>query len=154
VQMTSQHQVQPQQASAAQKQPADSQAAPQPNADASAIKSAAPAAPAATTAGTTVVSPASTAPRVGYSSDSYWNDRYAEQSTHFDWFFNYSALASLIQETCTRVRPCLHVGCGNSGLSEGMVHDGFQVKALSSATNRVTGGCKLSILCICVSSWG
>ncbi|WIA36651.1 hypothetical protein OEZ86_007935 [Tetradesmus obliquus] len=57
----------------------------------------------------------------------YWNDRYAERSTHFDWFFNYSALASLIRETCERKEPCLHVGCGNSGLSEGMVHDGYQV---------------------------
>jgi hypothetical protein len=92
------------------------------------VEHAVPAASAAAAAGSAVVSPASAAPRVGYSTDSYWNDRYAERSTHFDWFFNYSALASLIRETCDRKGPCLHVGCGNSGLSEGMVRDGYQVR--------------------------
>lgn len=127
VQMTSQHQVQPQpqQALAAHKTPDDSQSGEQRKAGGD--QHAVPAASAAAPAGTTAVSPASSAPRVGYSTDSYWNDRYAERSTHFDWFFNYSALASLIRETCERKEPCLHVGCGNSGLSEGMVHDGYQV---------------------------
>ncbi|KAF6261393.1 S-adenosyl-L-methionine-dependent methyltransferase [Scenedesmus sp. NREL 46B-D3] len=135
--MTSQQvQPQPQQAAAAHQQPSDSQPALQQKTEVVATDNVVPVASTATTAGRTVAStattagktsPTSTAPRVGYSSDSYWNDRYAERSTHFDWFFNYSALASLIQETCTRDGPCLHVGCGNSGLSEGMVLDGYQV---------------------------
>ncbi|KAF8065563.1 Xab2 [Scenedesmus sp. PABB004] len=69
------------------------------------------------------------APRAaGYSTDAYWNGRYAEKSTHFDWFYNYGALAGLIGATCDAgAGPVLHVGCGNSGLSEGMVQDGYTV---------------------------
>jgi hypothetical protein len=130
-QMTSQHQaqLQPHQALAAQKQPGDSQPGQQQKADVSVADHAVPAAPAAAASCAAAVSPTSAAPRVGYSTDSYWDSRYAERSTHFDWFFNYSALASLIQQTCDTEGPCLHVGCGNSGLSEGMVHDGFEVRA-------------------------
>lgn len=83
---------------------------------------------AAAPSGCGATSPASSAPtRAGYSTDSYWDNRYAQKSTHFDWFYNYSALASLIGATCSREGPCLHVGCGNSGLSEGMAQDGYQV---------------------------
>jgi len=71
--------------------------------------------------------------RAAYSSGSYWNDRYAEKSTHFDWFYSYSALASLIRLTCSTSRPCLHVGCGNSGISHGMVQDGYEVWLRASA---------------------
>jgi hypothetical protein len=72
------------------------------------------------------------APVAGYSTDSYWNSRYAERSTHFDWFYNYSALAELISTACdSQAGPCLHVGCGNSGFSEGMVQDGFKVSSAS-----------------------
>jgi hypothetical protein len=66
--------------------------------------------------------------QAGYSTDAYWNDRYAERNTHFDWFFTYSALQQLICATCSiQDLPLLHVGCGNSGLSEGMARDGFEV---------------------------
>lgn len=75
------------------------------------------------------------APVAGYSTDSYWNSRYAERSTHFDWFYNYSALAELINTACdSEAGPCLHVGCGNSGFSEGMVQDGYE--ASTSASTR------------------
>lgn len=70
--------------------------------------------------------------RAGYSTDSYWDNRYAERNTHFDWFFNYSALAPLINAACSKLGPCLHVGCGNSGLSVGMVKDGFEVRVVGS----------------------
>lgn len=69
-----------------------------------------------------------TSNRAGYSTDAYWDNRYAEKSTHFDWFYNYSALAPLINKACDQCAPCLHVGCGNSGLSTGMAKDGFQVR--------------------------
>lgn len=73
-------------------------------------------------------------PVAGYSTDSYWNSRYAERSTHFDWFYNYSALAELINTACdSEAGPCLHVGCGNSGFSEGMVQDGYEVSTPASA---------------------
>ena len=76
--------------------------------------------------------------QAGYSSDAYWNDRYAERNTHFDWFFTYSALQQLICATCwNRNLPMLHVGCGNSGLSEGMARDGFEV---SGRVKRVEEG--------------
>jgi hypothetical protein len=75
----------------------------------------------------------------GYSTDTYWNSRYAERSTHFDWFFNYSALADLVNTTCdSQAGPCLHVGCGNSGFSEGMTLDGFEVRGAG---------------CVCVCVW-
>lgn len=81
------------------------------------------------------------APVAGYSTDSYWNSRYAERSTHFDWFYNYSALAELITTTCdSQAGPCLHVGCGNSGFSEGMVQDGFQVRVCTTVCGAGLGG--------------
>lgn len=80
---------------------------------------------------------AAVAPVAGYSTDSYWNSRYAERSTHFDWFYNYSALAELIGTACdSQAGPCLHVGCGNSGFSEGMVQDGFEVSVVDALLAR------------------
>jgi hypothetical protein len=76
-------------------------------------------------------------PVAGYSTDSYWNSRYAERSTHFDWFFNYSALAELINVACdSEAGPCLHVGCGNSGFSEGMVQDGYEASTPAAAQSQ------------------
>jgi hypothetical protein len=81
-------------------------------------------------------------PVAGYSTDSYWNSRYAERSTHFDWFYNYSALAELINIACdSEAGPCLHVGCGNSGFSEGMVQDGYKVSSIASAQSRSHASC-------------
>lgn len=65
----------------------------------------------------------------GYSSDSYWNDRYSGSPTHFDWFFTHAALAPLLREACSPdAGPCLHVGCGNSNLSDGMARSGYQAR--------------------------
>jgi SAM-dependent methyltransferase len=84
---------------------------------------------------------AASAPVSGYSTDSYWNSRYAEKSTHFDWFFNYSALAALINATCDRCAgPMLHVGCGNSALSDGMAEDGYRVSGLRRGGGRRARG--------------
>lgn len=62
-----------------------------------------------------------------YAADSYWDGRYDTGGVvTFDWFFNYPALQSLLRRFLPHGR-CLHVGCGNSGLSEGLAHDGFHV---------------------------
>jgi hypothetical protein len=73
---------------------------------------------------------AGAAPRpaaASYAKGTYWDGRYAERETSFDWFFTYDALRELICGSLahTRARPCLHVGCGNSTLQLGMVNDGF-----------------------------
>ena len=64
-----------------------------------------------------------------YAKGTYWDDRYAERETNFDWFFTYQALRELIADALghTKALPCLHVGCGNSTLQLGMASDGFTV---------------------------
>lgn len=62
-----------------------------------------------------------------YAQGTYWDGRYAERETSFDWFFTYGALRELICDSLshTKALPCLHVGCGNSTIQLGMVKDGF-----------------------------
>jgi hypothetical protein len=97
---------------------------------ASAATATSAAAPAAASQPAAGAAAAAVPAQVGYSTGSYWNNRYAEKSTHFDWFYSYSALQRLIRSTCGRPEaPVLHVGCGNSELSARMAEDGFQVRA-------------------------
>ncbi|GAX72762.1 hypothetical protein CEUSTIGMA_g218.t1 [Chlamydomonas eustigma] len=62
-----------------------------------------------------------------YAAGKYWDNRYAAQEVTFDWFFNYGALRVLLLEHLLewKLLPCLHIGCGNSNLQEGLVSDGF-----------------------------
>lgn len=55
----------------------------------------------------------------------YWDNRYAQDPSTFDWYQKYSSLAPLIRLYIPRHHPVLAVGCGNSGFSEGMVDDGY-----------------------------
>eukprot|EP00195_Chlamydomonas_chlamydogama_P006454 CAMPEP_0202899936 /NCGR_PEP_ID=MMETSP1392-20130828/9339_1 /ASSEMBLY_ACC=CAM_ASM_000868 /TAXON_ID=225041 /ORGANISM="Chlamydomonas chlamydogama, Strain SAG 11-48b" /LENGTH=421 /DNA_ID=CAMNT_0049586239 /DNA_START=342 /DNA_END=1607 /DNA_ORIENTATION=+ len=64
--------------------------------------------------------------RPTYSAGAYWDGRYASRQTNFDWFFNYPALRAICGDHLIRKDlPCLHLGCGNSILQEGLATDGF-----------------------------
>lgn len=48
----------------------------------------------------------------------YWDNRYAHESSPFDWYQKFPSLAPLIHLYIPhRHHPVLVVGCGNSGLS-------------------------------------
>ena len=48
----------------------------------------------------------------------YWDTRYSNESSSFDWYQKYPSLAPLIHLYIPhRHHPVLVVGCGNSGLS-------------------------------------
>ncbi|XP_073030236.1 uncharacterized protein [Primulina eburnea] len=61
-----------------------------------------------------------------YGESWYWDNRYAQDSTPFDWYQNYPSLAPLIRLYIPRPHRVLVVGCGNSAFSESMVDDGYQ----------------------------
>ncbi|XP_057810229.1 uncharacterized protein LOC131024706 isoform X2 [Salvia miltiorrhiza] len=55
----------------------------------------------------------------------YWDNRYAQDPSTFDWYQKYPSLAPLIRLYIPRHHPILVVGCGNSGFSEGLADDGY-----------------------------
>ncbi|KAF5833501.1 S-adenosyl-L-methionine-dependent methyltransferase [Dunaliella salina] len=61
----------------------------------------------------------------GYSHACYWDNRYSSKPTTFDWFFTYGAIGGVLCSCLPKDLPCLHVGCGNSTLQDGMSKDGF-----------------------------
>lgn len=59
---------------------------------------------------------------------SYWNERYSADTQLSDWFLqDYTEVLALISAVSKRVRSIriLHVGCGNSTLSEAMYDAGY-----------------------------
>ncbi|GFP83094.1 endothelin-converting enzyme 2 [Phtheirospermum japonicum] len=69
--------------------------------------------------------PASSSGSQAYGEAWYWDNRYAHDSSTFDWYQKYPSLAPLIRLYVPRRHPILIVGCGNSEFSEGMVNDGY-----------------------------
>eukprot|EP00798_Chlamydomonas_sp_ICE-L_P004871 gene4871-34634_t len=69
--------------------------------------------------------PAAVPVKRDFSSGNYWNDRYASRVCVYDWFFDYSALRGLFSKYLPHSLPCLHLGCGNSDIQNGMAADGF-----------------------------
>ncbi|XP_020575796.1 methyltransferase-like protein 13 isoform X3 [Phalaenopsis equestris] len=60
-----------------------------------------------------------------YGEPAYWDQRYREDPSPFDWYQKYKALAPLFH---LYIRPSHHillVGCGNSTLGEDLVSDGY-----------------------------
>lgn len=66
-------------------------------------------------------------PTQAYGEEWYWDNRYAEDPSTFDWYQKYPSLAPLIRLYAPPQphHPILVVGCGNSAFSEGMVEDGY-----------------------------
>mmetsp|Transcript_82409 Transcript_82409/g.229602 ORF Transcript_82409/g.229602 Transcript_82409/m.229602 type:complete len:217 (-) Transcript_82409:112-762(-) len=57
----------------------------------------------------------------------YWNTRYTNDPEPFEWLENYFDLRDMILNLSGGKKDCriLHVGCGNSALTENMYDDGF-----------------------------
>eukprot|EP00249_Psilotum_nudum_P002193 c15099_g1_i1 orf=393-1130(+) len=61
-----------------------------------------------------------------YGDASYWDNRYRQDTGSFDWYQQYSGLASLLQKYIPKTSLVLMVGCGNALLSEEMVNNGYR----------------------------
>ncbi|EFJ28149.1 hypothetical protein SELMODRAFT_94369 [Selaginella moellendorffii] len=61
-----------------------------------------------------------------YGEASYWDNRYKNDSSTFDWYQRYAGLSALLQKYVPKTSRILMVGCGNAAISEDMVNDGYQ----------------------------
>lgn len=61
-----------------------------------------------------------------YGEPSYWDKRYTQEDSPFDWYQKYTALAPLLHLYLSPSHRILAIGCGNSPFSEGMVEDGYE----------------------------
>ena len=60
-----------------------------------------------------------------YGRREYWDTRYAQTPTPYDWLLNYTALRPIFHRYVTPSDKVLNVGCGNSLLPQEMAEDGF-----------------------------
>lgn len=60
-----------------------------------------------------------------YSSRAYWDSKYSESDTVFEWLEDYSNLRSYITARIPRTARILVPGCGNSAISADMYRDGY-----------------------------
>lgn len=49
-----------------------------------------------------------------YTDENYWNARYHQADTNFDWYMTYGALKEVLVPLLTPTSKILVVGCGNS----------------------------------------
>eukprot|EP01130_Rhizamoeba_saxonica_P018233 TRINITY_DN9058_c0_g1_i3.p1 TRINITY_DN9058_c0_g1~~TRINITY_DN9058_c0_g1_i3.p1 ORF type:complete len:198 (+),score=42.70 TRINITY_DN9058_c0_g1_i3:49-642(+) len=62
-----------------------------------------------------------------YGSLEFWDTRYTRELTPFDWYTCYPPeLKYIVNENVDNLDKVLHIGCGNSLLSEQLVRDGYQ----------------------------
>ncbi|KAI9193583.1 S-adenosyl-L-methionine-dependent methyltransferase [Polychytrium aggregatum] len=67
-----------------------------------------------------------------YATVEYWDKRYqteSEKVNTYDWFKKWADLKDSISEYLQADHEILHLGCGNSSLSEDMYEDGFKHQA-------------------------
>ncbi|CAM6028268.1 unnamed protein product [Sphagnum balticum] len=62
---------------------------------------------------------------LAYGDDTYWNDRYTANPIVFDWYQKYEGVKAFINMYIPKATRVLVIGCGNSTMSEEMVHDGY-----------------------------
>ena len=60
-----------------------------------------------------------------YEKHEYWEERYTRDTEPFDWYQNWSGIKDVLGQYITPNQQILHVGCGNSRLSEEMLDDGY-----------------------------
>ncbi|KAH0793582.1 S-adenosyl-L-methionine-dependent methyltransferase [Histomonas meleagridis] len=60
-----------------------------------------------------------------YSSQEYWDSKYAEKDTIFEWLEDYKELSPYINKHFSHDAHILIPGCGNSAISADMYRDGF-----------------------------
>ncbi|KAH9569012.1 hypothetical protein CY35_03G109600, partial [Sphagnum magellanicum] len=61
-----------------------------------------------------------------YGVETYWDNRYSQDTSTFDWYQRYAGVAPLINMYIPKSSKILMVGCGNASISEDMVSDGYQ----------------------------
>jgi 2-polyprenyl-3-methyl-5-hydroxy-6-metoxy-1,4-benzoquinol methylase len=62
---------------------------------------------------------------IKYCSDSYWDDRYSKTTQSYDWYISPSILIKLFDNIIDINHKILHIGCGNSLLSEELYNIGY-----------------------------
>ena len=60
-----------------------------------------------------------------YGKVEYWEERYTRDTEAFDWYQRWTGLKDIFVQYISPNQQILHVGCGNSKLSEEMLEDGF-----------------------------
>ncbi|XP_074588922.1 uncharacterized protein LOC141844832 [Curcuma longa] len=61
-----------------------------------------------------------------YRNASYWDERYRDNDSTYDWYMNYPSLVSLFDLYLRLDHRILNIGCGNSVLGEDMIDAGYQ----------------------------
>jgi len=60
-----------------------------------------------------------------YGKPEYWEERYTRDTEPFDWYQRWSGIKDIITQYVLPTHQILHLGCGNSRLSEEMYDDGY-----------------------------
>lgn len=61
-----------------------------------------------------------------YGKIEYWEERYTRRSEPFDWYQVYPNFKEIITPVMKKEDKILHIGCGNSRLSESLGDDGYE----------------------------
>ena len=65
----------------------------------------------------------------------YWEERYTRDPEPFDWYQRYSNLKDILIQYIKPTDNIIHIGCGNSRLSEEMFEDGYQTQTNIDISN-------------------
>ncbi|CAG9332810.1 unnamed protein product [Blepharisma stoltei] len=60
-----------------------------------------------------------------YGKAEYWEERYTRDAEPFDWYQRWSGIKDVLTQYVFPTHQILHLGCGNSRLSEEMYDEGF-----------------------------
>jgi ubiquinone/menaquinone biosynthesis C-methylase UbiE len=60
-----------------------------------------------------------------YGKPEYWEERYTRDAEPFDWYQRWAGVKDVVTQYVLPTSQILHVGCGNSRMSEEMYDDGF-----------------------------
>lgn len=65
-------------------------------------------------------------PSIDFSTQTYWDQKYAEKDTIFEWLRPYSEIKDYVNQHIDRTHKILLPGCGNSALGPDMYQDGYK----------------------------